>query len=81
MEEAGFTLLPGEHPIVPVMFKTENEAVEAAKGLNKRGIHAVAFSYPVVPLGKARIRIQLSAQHSESDIRACVEAFKSSVNR
>ena len=81
MEEAGFTLLPGEHPIVPVMFESENDAVTAAKGLHARGIHAVAFSYPVVPLGKARIRIQLSAQHSESDIRECVDAFKSSVNR
>jgi len=81
MEEAGFNLLPGEHPIVPVMFESESDAVSAAKGLHARGIHAVAFSYPVVPLGRARIRIQLSAQHTESDIRACVEAFKSSVNR
>jgi len=81
MEEAGFNLLPGEHPIVPVMFESESDAVSAAKGLHAQGIHAVAFSYPVVPLGKARIRIQLSAQHTESDIRACVEAFKSSVNR
>ena len=80
MDQAGFALLPGEHPIVPVMFSSENEAVAVAKGLHARGIHAVAFSYPVVPLGKARIRIQLSAQHSESDIRKCVEAFKSSVN-
>jgi len=81
MEEAGFNLLPGEHPIVPVMFESESDAVSAAKGLHAQGIHAVAFSYPVVPLGKARIRIQLSAQHTESDIRTCVEAFKSSVNR
>lgn len=79
MEEAGFTLLPGEHPIVPVMFKSEIDAVTVAKGLHARGIHAVAFSYPVVPLGKARIRIQLSAQHDESDIRKCVDAFKNSV--
>lgn len=81
MEEAGFNLLPGEHPIVPVMFESESDAVSAAKGLHAQGIHAVAFSYPVVPLGKARIRIQLSAQHTESDIRTCVEAFESSVNR
>ena len=81
MEEAGFNLLPGEHPIVPVMFESESDAVSAAKGLHARGIHAVAFSYPVVPLGRARIRIQLSAQHTESDIRTCVEAFESSVNR
>jgi glycine C-acetyltransferase len=75
MESAGFTLLTGQHPIIPVMFSSEIEAATVAKGLNERGIHAVAFSYPVVPLGKARIRIQLSAQHSESDINQCVQAF------
>ena len=75
MEEAGFTLLPGEHPIIPVMFSSEIEAASIAKGLHEGGIHAVAFSYPVVPLGKARIRIQLSAEHTETDIRKCVEAF------
>ena len=57
------------------MFSSEIEAAAVAKGLHERGIHAVAFSYPVVPLGKARIRIQLSAQHSESDINQCVQAF------
>ncbi len=72
MDSAGFTLLTGQHPIVPVMFSSEIEAAAVAKGLHERGIHAVAFSYPVVPLGKARIRIQLSAQHSESDINQCV---------
>ena len=75
MESAGFTLLTGQHPIIPVMFSSEIEAAAVAKGLHERGIHAVAFSYPVVPLGKARIRIQLSAQHSESDINQCVQAF------
>jgi glycine C-acetyltransferase len=80
MEKAGFTLLAGEHPIIPVMFSSEIEAGAVAKGLHERGIHAVAFSYPVVPLGKARIRIQLSAQHSESDINQCVQAFVESAN-
>ena len=75
MQEAGFTLLPGQHPIVPVMFSSEEEAGKVARGLHSRGIHAVAFSYPVVPLGKARIRIQLSAQHTPEDIRTCVNAF------
>ena len=78
MTAAGFTLLPGEHPIVPVMFKSELDAVNAAKRLHAHGIHAVAFSYPVVPMGRARIRIQLSAQHSEADIRQCVTAFSAS---
>ena len=75
MESEGFTLLPGEHPIVPVMFGSEADAVEYAKGLHSEGIHAVAFSYPVVPLGKARIRIQISAEHTEQDIKKCVAAF------
>ena len=78
MDSAGFTLLTGQHPIIPVMFTSEIEAAAVAKGLHERGIHAVAFSYPVVPLGKARIRIQLSAQHSESDINQCVQAFTES---
>ena len=81
MTEAGFTLLPGEHPIVPVMFQSEADAVAMAGALHARGIHAVAFSYPVVPLGKARIRIQLSAQHTEADIRRCVEAFVSGATK
>ena len=80
MEAARFTLLPGEHPIVPVMFSSEIEAAKVAHGLHTRGIHAVAFSYPVVPIGKARIRIQLSAQHNEDDIRKCVNAFIESAN-
>ena len=78
MSHAGFTLLPGEHPIVPVMFATEIEALRVATRLHEHGIHAVAFSYPVVPLGKARIRIQLSAEHTETDIRKCVLAFSES---
>ncbi len=75
MEAEGFKLLPGEHPIVPVMFGSESDAVECANGLHSEGIHAVAFSYPVVPLGKARIRIQISAEHTEQDIYDCVAAF------
>lgn len=71
----GFEILSGEHPIVPVMFSDEHTAVAMAKALFKRGIYAVAFSYPVVPMGKARIRIQLSASHSEDEIRECVNAF------
>jgi glycine C-acetyltransferase len=78
MLAAGFSLLPGEHPIVPVMFASEVEALKVATGLHQYGIHAVAFSYPVVPMGKARIRIQLSAEHTEADIRKCVLAFSKS---
>ncbi|MET0992277.1 MAG: glycine C-acetyltransferase [Lacisediminihabitans sp.] len=75
MTEAGFTLLPGEHAIVPVMFADEREAADVAARLLDLGIYVTAFSYPVVPLGKARIRVQLSSAHSEDDIRACVAAF------
>jgi len=75
MADAGFTLLPGEHAIVPVMFADEREAADVASRLLDLGIYVTAFSYPVVPLGKARIRVQLSSAHSESDIRSCVAAF------
>jgi glycine C-acetyltransferase len=75
MTEAGFTLQPGSHPIIPVMFADEQTALVVAQGLAERGIYAVAFSYPVVPLGKARIRIQISAAHAEEHIRRCVAAF------
>jgi glycine C-acetyltransferase len=60
------------------MFASEVEALKVATGLHQYGIHAVAFSYPVVPMGKARIRIQLSAEHTEADIRKCVLAFSKS---
>ena len=75
MAAEGFDLLPGEHPIVPVMFGSEVDAVKCANSLHDEGIHAVAFSYPVVPLGRARIRIQISAEHTEEDIHDCVAAF------
>ena len=75
MTAAGFTLLPGEHPIVPVMFADEHEAVRMASAMYELGIYVVAFSYPVVPMGKARIRVQICATHSIPDIDKCVAAF------
>ena len=75
MSAAGFTLLPGEHPIVPVMFADEHEAVRMASTLLELGIYVVAFSYPVVPMGKARIRVQICANHTTADIDTCVAAF------
>ena len=78
MEEAGFELLPGEHAIVPVMFPGDDGARSAAQVADRMlelGIYVIAFSYPVVPKGQARIRVQLSAAHSEEDVRACVDAF------
>jgi glycine C-acetyltransferase len=79
MTEAGFDLLPGEHPITPVMFPGEDgarRAAQVADAMLEEGVYVIAFSFPVVPQGKARIRVQLSAGHSEDDIRACVAAFK-----
>lgn len=75
MEEAGFTLLPGSHPIIPVMFASEQEAVAIADRMLAEGVYVIAFSYPVVPKGRARIRVQLSAAHTQEDVRECVDAF------
>ena len=78
MTEAGFSLLPGTHPITPVMFPGEHGARLAtaiADHMLGQGVYVIAFSFPVVPQGKARIRVQLSAAHSEADVRRCVEAF------
>ena len=78
MEAEGFDLLPGSHPIIPVMFPGEDgarRATEIADHMLAGGVYVIAFSFPVVPRGKARIRVQLSAAHSEEDVRRCVEAF------
>ncbi|NNG39421.1 glycine C-acetyltransferase [Flexivirga sp. ID2601S] len=78
MTEAGFEVLPGSHPITPIMFPGEDgarQATQIADAMLQRGVYVIAFSYPVVPQGKARIRVQLSAAHSEADVRACVQAF------
>ena len=78
MTEAGFSLLPGTHPITPVMFPGDDGArlaTDIADHMLGQGVYVIAFSFPVVPRGKARIRVQLSAAHSESDVRRCVDAF------
>ncbi|MDN5715744.1 MAG: glycine C-acetyltransferase [Janibacter sp.] len=78
MTEAGFDLLPGSHPITPVMFPGDDGARQAAQiadTMLEHGVYVIAFSYPVVPQGQARIRVQLSAAHTEADVRACVAAF------
>lgn len=78
MTEAGFELTPGEHPIVPVMFSGEDgarQAGEIADRMLSQGVYVIAFSYPVVPKGLARIRVQLSAAHTAADVRAAVAAF------
>jgi glycine C-acetyltransferase len=75
MSELGFTLLPGEHPIIPVMIGDAALAGRLAERLLTKGIHATAFSYPVVPQGKARIRTQMSAAHTRADLDRAAAAF------
>jgi glycine C-acetyltransferase len=75
MTDAGFDLLPGSHPIVPVMFGDAALTARIAVALQESGVYVTAFSYPVVPKGRARIRVQLSAAHTEGEVRRCVAAF------
>ncbi|AZN36351.1 glycine C-acetyltransferase [Iodobacter ciconiae] len=75
MSEAGFTLVPGEHPIIPVMLGDARLASEVSAALLKEGVYVVGFSFPVVPKGKARIRTQMSAGHNLAQIQQTVDAF------
>ena len=75
MEQAGFDLLPGSHPIVPIMLYDAPRAAEFAERMLGKGIYVVAFSYPVVPEGRARIRTQISAAHTEEDLQQAITAF------
>jgi len=73
--KAGFNLLPGEHPIIPVMLGEAKIAQQMAAALYDEGIYVTGFFYPVVPQGKARIRTQMSAAHSPDDINTAIAAF------
>jgi glycine C-acetyltransferase len=75
MTRAGFDILPGDHPIVPVMFGDATLAARTAELLLSKGIYVIAFSYPVVPLGKARIRTQISAAHTREELQFAVTKF------
>ena len=72
---AGFDLVPGEHPIIPVMLHDAGRAAAMAAEVQRRGVYAVAFSYPVVPKGQARIRTQMSAAFSREDLDTAIDAF------
>jgi glycine C-acetyltransferase len=72
---AGFDVLPGETPIIPVMLHDAARATAMATALGERGVHVAAFSYPVVPRGRARIRTQMSAALTESDVTFALDAF------
>jgi glycine C-acetyltransferase len=75
MTTLGFDILPGDHPIVPVMIGDAARATRMADLLLEKGIYVIGFSYPVVPAGKARIRIQVSAAHSREDLQTAATAF------
>jgi glycine C-acetyltransferase len=75
MADTGLEVLPGEHPIVPVMIGDEQRLAPITTAAFDAGLHVVGFSYPVVPLGTARIRTQVSAAHSEDDLRFAAEVF------
>ena len=71
----GFDILAGEHPIVPVMLGDATLAAKMAELLLQKGVYVIGFSFPVVPMGKARIRVQLSAAHSLEDLKFGIEQF------
>ena len=75
LTKRGFDIIPGTHPIVPIMLYEEKVAGEFAKRMMEKGVYVVAFSFPVVPRGKARIRTQLSAAHTKEDIDFAVKCF------
>ena len=75
LSEAGFDLVPGGHPIIPVMVGDAKKAGALAAALMEKGVYVTAFSYPVVPKGKARIRTQMSAALGEDDVGRAIEAF------
>lgn len=76
MEKLNFNILPGEHPIVPIMLGDARLASQMADNLLEKGVYVIGFSYPVVPKGQARIRTQISAAHSREDLEFAVEQFR-----
>lgn len=81
MAETGFEILPGEHPITPVMTGDARLAVDLARELLELGVYVVGFAYPVVPMGEARIRTQVSAAHSRDDLDFALNAFAAARSR
>jgi glycine C-acetyltransferase len=75
MTAAGFAIRPGEHPIVPIMLGDAALATKMADDLLELGIYVIGFSYPVVPKGQARIRVQISAAHSRQHLDRAIAAF------
>jgi glycine C-acetyltransferase len=75
MAESGFEILPGEHPIVPIMLGDAALATRMADAMLAKGVYVIGFSYPVVPKGQARIRTQISAAHSREDLKSAIRKF------
>lgn len=75
LKKAGLAVAGDDHPIAPVMVGEASAAVDLANGMFERGIYVVAFSYPVVPNGAARVRVQLSAAHTPEEVQRAVDAF------
>ena len=75
MTNAGFNIKPGVHPIVPIMLGDAKLAQEIAREMLNEGIYVIGFSFPVVPKGEARIRVQISAAHSNIHLDKAIEAF------
>ena len=76
MVELGFEIIPGIHPIVPIMLRDELKTVALAKAVNQRGVFVVGFTYPVVPMGQARIRVQISAGHTREQLDTALSVFE-----
>lgn len=76
IQSLGFSILEGTHPIVPIMIRNDEKASLFAKDLLREGIYAVSFSYPVVPLGTSRIRLQISAAHTKEQLNKALKAFE-----
>ncbi|MCH2320074.1 MAG: glycine C-acetyltransferase [SAR202 cluster bacterium] len=76
MNELGFNIIAGDHPIVPIMIGDEKKNVALANAVNAQGVFVVAFSFPVVPRGEARIRVQMSAAHSRDQLDYAISVFK-----
>jgi glycine C-acetyltransferase len=80
MEQSGFRIVPGIHPIVPVLFghlpDDARLSQDFANALLEEGIYVIGFSYPIVPVGKARIRVQISAAHSTEQIAFALDKFR-----
>ncbi len=75
MTQRKFNIVPGEHPITPIMIGDAALAGKMAERLLAHGVYAIGFFYPVVPQGKARVRVQVSAAHSRVDLDLAIEAF------